>query len=189
MNTSQLIEGCLHNDTTAQRDFYANYSARVMGVCMRYASGAKDTEAMAGYVFKKLFEEIAKCHADTNMDQWVTDRSIWNAIAYLHQDKHRYFIAKTTRYMENKNNDGEVVDEATLNTEDSRKIYLAALHALTPSYRILYNLTYVDEMAPDKIIENLEIARETYKAELEQARFQFKQYLNTYLHENGLRKQ
>jgi DNA-directed RNA polymerase specialized sigma24 family protein len=189
MNTPELIEGCLHNDVTTQKYFYTNYSPRVMGICMRYASGAKDTEIMAQYVFKKLFEELVKCPKDTEMNQWVDERAIWNAIAYLHQDKQRYFIAKTTRYMENKNNTGEAIDEATLNTEDSRKIYLAALHALTPSYRILYNLTYVDEVIPEKIIQNLEIARETYKAELEQARFQFKQYLNTYLHENGLRKQ
>jgi len=112
-----------------------------------------------------------------------------NAHVLTIDDKQRYFIAKTTRYMENKAQTGEVNDEASLSTEDSRKIYLAALHALTPSYRILYNLTYVDEVTPDTIIQNLEIARETYKAELEQARFQFKQYLNTYLHENGLRKQ
>jgi RNA polymerase sigma factor (sigma-70 family) len=189
MSTRELIEGCLHNDTTAQRNFYVNYAPRIMGICMRYASGMKDTELMAAYVFKNLFKELVKCPNDIEMDQWIDERAIWNAIAYLHQDKQRYFIAKTTRYMENKNSSGEPVDEAVLDTEESRKIYLAALHALTPSYRILYNLTYVDGMTPDKIIENLEIARETYKAELEQARFQFKQHLNTYLHENGLRKQ
>lgn len=156
---------------------------------MRYASGAKDTEIMAAYVFKRVFEELMSYPVGADMDKWVDEKAIWAAIAYLHQDKHRYFIAKTTRYMENKNNIGEVADENMLNAEDSKKIYLAALHALTPSYRILYNLTYIDEVAPDKIIDNLEIARDTYKVELEQARFQFKQYLNTYLYENGLRKQ
>ena len=156
---------------------------------MRYAAGGKDSEAMALYVFKKLYEDIAKCPKETDIEQWVSDRAIWNAIAYLHQDKHRFFIAKTTRYMENKENKSEAVNEADLSAEDSRKIYLAALHALTPSYRILFNLTYVDEVKADDIIQNLEIARETYKVELEQARFQFKQYLNTYLQQNGLRKQ
>lgn len=156
---------------------------------MRYASGAKDTEVMAGYVFKKIFEDLLSYPEGLDMDKWVDEKAIWAAIAYLHQDKHRYFIAKTTRYMENKNTTGEPADETILSAEDSRKIYLAALHALTPSYRILYNLTYIDDVMPDKIIENLEIARDTYKVELEQARFQFKQYLNTYLNENGLRKQ
>jgi|GEM_PF-1486185 RNA polymerase sigma factor (sigma-70 family) len=189
MDTSQLIEACLHNDTDAQRNFYENYSPRIMGICMRYAAGGKDTESMVTYVFKKLYIELLTCPKDVDISKWVEDRAVWNAIAYLHEDKHRYFIAKTTRYMENKTQTGEVSDEASLSTEESRKIYLAALHALTPSYRILYNLTYVDEITPDTIIQNLEIARETYKAELEQARFQFKQYLNTYLHENGLRKQ
>jgi RNA polymerase sigma factor (sigma-70 family) len=189
MNSSELIEACLHNDTTAQRHFYENYSSRVMGICMRYAAGGKDCEAMALYVFKKLYEEIVKCPKDIDMEHWVGDRAIWNAVSYLHQDKHRFFIAKTTRYMENKDNKGEPVNEASLSAEDSRKIYLAALHALTPSYRILYNLTYVDAITPDTIVQNLEIARETYKAELEQARFQFKQYLNSYLQQNGLRQQ
>src|ERR1700740_1020415 len=115
MNSSELIEACLHNDTTAQRYFYENYSARIMGICMRYAAGGKDTEAMAQYVFKKLYTELISCPKDTDISQWVDDRAIWNAIAYLHEDKQRYFIAKTTRYMENKAQTGEPVDEASLN--------------------------------------------------------------------------
>jgi RNA polymerase sigma-70 factor (ECF subfamily) len=189
MNTSELIEACLHNDTSAQRYFYETYSTRIMGICMRYAAGGKDCELMASYVFKKLYIELLACPKDINMDEWVSERTIWNAIEYLHQNKQRYFIAKTTRYMENKASASKATDELELSTEDSRKIYLAALHALTPSYRILYNLTYVDEVKPDKIVENLEIARDTYKVELEQARFQFKQYLNTYLQQHGLRQQ
>jgi DNA-directed RNA polymerase specialized sigma24 family protein len=186
MNPNELIQGCLHHDTSAQRNFYEQYSSQVMGICMRYAAGAKDTEAMALYVFKHLFEELSKCPADMEITKWVEDRTIWNAVKYLHQDKHRYFIAKTTRYMENKKSVEGQVDETVLSTEDSKKTYLAALQALTPSYRILYNLTYIDEVAAPEIIKNLEIAEETYKAELGEAKFQFKQYLNTYLHEQGL---
>ncbi len=189
METIDLIEACSHKDSTAQKYFYDTYSSKIMGVCLRYAAGGKDSETMALYVFKKLFAELKTCPREVNMDEWISDRAIWNAIAYLHEDKHRYFIAKTTRYMENKANATHETDESDLSIEDSRKIYLAALHALTPSYRILYNLTYVDKVIPDKIIQNLEIARDTYKVELEQARFQYKQHLNTYLHENGLRKQ
>jgi RNA polymerase sigma factor (sigma-70 family) len=189
MNNSELLNGCLHNDNSAQRFFYDHYSPRIMGICMRYASGLKDTEAMVLYIFKKLYEELQQCPADIDMKQWVEEKAIWHAIAYLHQDKQRYFIAKTTRYMENKNGKVEVASEAEISEEDSRKLYLAALHALTPSYRIIYNLTYIDKVKPEQIIQNLEIATETYRVELEGARFQFKQYLNTYLHEHGLRKQ
>ncbi|MGP8216013.1 MAG: hypothetical protein ACLQQ4_10650 [Bacteroidia bacterium] len=187
MNPSELIEGCLHNDNIAQRCFYDTYSAKVMGICMRYSAGGKDTEVMALYVFKKLYEELIKCSADTDMNKWAEERAIWNAIAYLHQDKQRYFIAKTTNYFEKKSNNNGVADEAELSTEESGKIYIAALHSLTPSYRILFNLTYIDKISPDKIVQNLEIAGETHKVELEQARFQFKQQLITSLNENGLR--
>jgi len=189
MDNAELLNGCLHNDNTAQRYFYNQYASRVMGICMRYASGVKDSEVMAQYIFSKLYGELAQCPADMNMKQWVEDRAIWHAVAYLHQDKQRYFIAKTTRYMENKNGKGEVASEAEISEEDSRKLYLAALHALTPSYRIIYNLTYIDKVVPERIIENLEIARETYRVELEEAKFQFKQHLNTYLYEHGLRKE
>jgi len=188
MNPRELIQSCLHNDSVAQRDFYEQFAAQVMGICTRYGAGAKDTEAMALYVFKNLFSEMAKCPADIEVSKWVEERTIWNAIEYLHQDKQRYFIAKTTRYMENKAKVEGEVDERTLSTEESRKTYLAALQALTPSYRILYNLTYIDGIPANTIIDNLQIAKETYKAELGEAKFQFKQYLNTYLYEQGLRK-
>lgn len=188
MNNMELIEGCIHNDNVAQHLFYEQHSSHIMGICMRYGANDEDTKAMVRHVFKRLYEEIKQCSLDTDINEWVNTRTIWNAIDYLHQDKQKYFIAKTTRYNDHSNNTNESFNESEISKDDMKAMCLSALRSLTPSYRILYNLTYIDEVSPGMIVKNLEIAGETYKAELEQARFQFKQHLTTYLHEHRLHR-
>jgi DNA-directed RNA polymerase specialized sigma24 family protein len=187
MQNIELIEGCAHNDKTAQKAFFDSFSNIVMGTSMRYSSAEKDAVPMSIFIFKSLFAEIRDIPKDTELSQWIAERSIWNAIKYLHQDKHKFFIAKTTLYEENKPV-FEEVNEAELPQEACRAAYLAALQSLTPSYRILYNLTYIDSIPSDNIIARLEIAPETYKAELDEARYQFKKQLNKRLHEQKLRR-
>ncbi len=174
---NKLIEGSVRGDTGSQKAFYAQFASKILGLCCRYSSSEKDSLSMCVFVFRELFKEMKHIPKDYELQKWVTNRTIWGAIKYLHQDKHTFFIAKTTRYEENKPSYPEI-DESALTIESRRAIYLAALQSLTPSYRILYNLTYIDEIPQKEILNELQMAAETYKAELEQARYQFKKQLN-----------
>lgn len=187
MQNVELIEGCAHYDRASQKAFYDRFSGAIMGACLRYAASDKDAGPMSVFVLKTLLEDIHDIPKDTDLEQWINEKVIWSAIQFLHKDKHKFFIAKTTLYEENKPV-FEEVDEASLSPEVCRQAYLGALQALTPSYRILYNLTYIDEVPQDSIIKKLEIAAETYKAELDEARYQFKKQLNKRLHEQRLRR-
>lgn len=175
---NKLIEGSVRGDNGSQKAFYSRFSPMILGLCYRYSSGEKDALSMCVFVFRELFREIKHIPKDCELQKWVANRAIWGAVKYLHQDKHTFFIAKTTRYEENKPVYGEI-DENSLTAESRRQIYLAALQSLTPSYRILYNLTYIDEIPYNDLLNELQMAAETYKAELEQAKFQFKKQLNT----------
>jgi|SRR6185312_7311837 len=183
MQDTELIEACAHNDRAAQKAFYDRYSATVMGMCTRYSGGEKEAGGMATYVFQKLFENISTCPVDGTMERWLEQKVIWNAINYLHQDKHKYFIAKTTLYVENKPVYTMNIEDAVLPDDVGKRLYLNALQALTPSYRILYNLTYIDEVPHAEIIKNLAIAEETYKTELSEAKYQYKKLLTMRLNE------
>ncbi len=174
---NKLIEGSVRGDTGSQRAFYNRFSNTIMGLCYRYASGRNDALAMCVFVFLELFHELKSIPKDGELQKWITNKAIWYAVKYLHNDKHTFFIAKTTRYEENKPV-YEDMDEDILTAEARKEIYLTALQSLTPSYRILYNLTYIDEIPVKEILNELQMAAETYKAELEQARFQFKKQLN-----------
>lgn len=186
MQDAELIEGCTHNDRTSQKTFYECYCHSVMGVCSRYSGCEKEAGAMLLYVFGKLFEDMRNYPVKGDVDKWLEDRVIWNAIQYLHRDKHKYFIAKTTVYAENKPSYSRDIEEISLSDEIGKKLYLKALQELTPSYRILYNLTYIDEVPPEDIIGKLQIAEETYKMELDEARYQFKKHLTIRLNEQDL---
>lgn len=179
---SKLIEGAARGDNSSQKAFYARFSSLIMGLCCRYSSGKKDALSMCVFVFRELFKELKSIQKDSELIKWIRYRTIWNAVKYLHQDRHTFFIAKTTKYEENKTVYGNA-DESQLSAEMRKEIYLTALQSLTPSYRILFNLTYIDEIPTKDILSGLQMAAETYKAELEQARFQFKLKLNECNHE------
>ena len=187
MQDIELIEGCAHNDKAAQKAFYDRYANFLTGLCSRYCSGERDIVPMSLFVFKQLFSEMNSYPKDHDLQQWLTERIIWNAIQYLHKDKQKYFIAKTTLYAENKPAYEDITEDALV-SEACKEVYLAALQSLTPSYRILFNLTYIDEVPHDDILKKLQIAPETYKAELEEARFQFKKQLKTRIYEQRLRR-
>ena len=182
----ELIEACAHNDLDSQKVFYDRYGRVVMGICMRYAGCEKEAGAMTQYVFRKIFEDINRCSLKEDIGQWIEQKVIWSAIQYLHCDKHKYFIAKTTVYVENKPVYSKAIDEVNLPDEMNRQLYLAALQELTPSYRILYNLTYIDEVMTEEIIKNLQIAEETYNVEIDEAKYQFKKLLTKRLNEQNL---
>ncbi len=185
MQDIELIEGCAHNNRESQKEFYNRYCPMAMGVCTRYSANEKEAESMALFVFGKLFKEIDHCPLDGDIIKWIEERMIWNAVQYLHQDKHKYFIAKTTLYVENKPSYSKDIESAMLSDEVSRKLYLSSLQALTPSYRILYNLSFIDDIPSSEIIKNLQIAEETYRTELDEARYQFKKFLTIRLNEQS----
>lgn len=186
MQDAELIEGCTHNDRTSQKTFYERYCHMVMGMCARYSGCEKEAGEMLLYVFGRLFDDLVNYPGEGDMEKWLEDKVIWNAIQYLHKDKHKYFIAKTTVYDENKPACSKDIADVSLSDEIGKKLYLKALQELTPSYRILYNLTYIDEVPPDDIIKKLQIASETYKMEVNEARYQFKKLLTIRLNEQNL---
>lgn len=183
----ELIEACAHYDRDAQKAFYNRYSGSVMGICIRYAGSDKEAEGMAVHVFRKIFETIKNCPLDDTASRWIEDTVIWNAIKYLHQDKQKYYVAKTTRYVENKPVYTKSVEDVVLPDDIGKRIYLSALQGLTPSYRILYNLTFIDELPREEIIKKLEVGEETYKKELDEAKYQYRKFLTISVNEQSLR--
>lgn len=186
MQDMELIEACAHQDRDAQRAFYDRYKESVMGMCLRYAGNDKNAEDMAVYVFRQIFNNIKSCPLDGSAQKWIDDTVIWNAINYLHQDKQKYYVAKTTRYVENKPNYSKSIEDVTLPEDIGKRVYLNSLQGLTPSYRILYNLTFIDEIPREEIIKKLEIGEETYKKELDEAKYQLKKLLTISVNEQHL---
>ncbi len=46
MTEEALLQGCLKNKATAQRELYTKYSVKMLPVCYRYAHNREDAEDM-----------------------------------------------------------------------------------------------------------------------------------------------
>ena len=51
MTEEVILEGCLRNDSVAQRELYNTYSPKMLAVCFRYAHSREDAEDMLQEAF------------------------------------------------------------------------------------------------------------------------------------------
>ena len=58
MTDDAILQGCLRNDTTAQRELYNRYSPKMLSVCYRFAHHREDAEDMLQEGFIKVFSQI-----------------------------------------------------------------------------------------------------------------------------------
>ena len=58
MTEEALLQGCLKNDTAAQRELYNRYSPKMLSVCYRFAHNREDAEDMLQEGFIKIFKRI-----------------------------------------------------------------------------------------------------------------------------------
>ena len=58
MTEEAILQGCLRNDATAQRELYNRYSPKMLAVCYRFAHNREDAEDMLQEGFIKVFLQI-----------------------------------------------------------------------------------------------------------------------------------
>jgi RNA polymerase sigma-70 factor (ECF subfamily) len=159
----ELIRGCIDNDRLAQKRLYERYYGKMMGVCMRYASGREQAAEMLNIGFFKVFDSIKK-YADKggNLESWIYRIMVNTAIDYLRAEiRHRHTEIEKTVYIEDT---GSVL--ADLGAEQ----ILEMVAQLSPAYRTVFNLYVVEGYNHIEIGKMLGISEGTSKSNLAKAR-------------------
>lgn len=168
-----IIEGCKSMEPIAQRHLYNSYMPIMRVVCNRYASNSEDAKDVLQEGFVKVFLNFAKFEKKGSLEGWIKRIMINTAIT--HYKKNKLWREKET--IDNHELfDGEIESE----TEEAsiwerfadldREILLATIQTLPESFRMVFNMFFLENMTHKEIGETLQIDHNTSRTRLVRAK-------------------
>lgn len=159
-----LVEGCKQGSRQSQEQLYKLFAAKMLGVCMRYASSRMEAEDMLQNSFIKVFEKLADYRADGSFEGWMRRIMVHTSIEYYR--KHH----KMMQVVELEN----LSDEPSINPLAAAKLgaddLLKLIAQLPPGYRIVFNMFAIEGYSHKEIGEILGISEGASKSQLSRAR-------------------
>lgn len=181
MSESEIFRGCIINSRSSQKDLYAMYYGKMMGVCLRYASSNEDAKEVLHEGFINVFEKLKQLEEEEFNEQWIKKTIILTAIEHIRKNKENLLIVSTVHA--NKRNEkivDKVIDDSTP-LDIKKEDILKAIQGLTPGYRTAYNLFVMDGFTHQEISTMLDISEETSMLNLDKAKFALRKNLFPYL--------
>lgn len=185
----QIIEGCRQYNKFAQKLLYEMYAPKMKGICSRYVS---DNETMKDIVqegFIKVFSNIRQYKGDGSFDGWLKRIFINTAISHIRKNKkiHNHiniedvdesYFQDTEGYYSKENVTFDKTDSKTsqFNAEHilladlSELELLSALQKIPEKYRVVFNLSCIENIKHEEIAEILDIDIATSRTRLLRAR-------------------
>ena len=162
-NESDLISGCINGDRKMQRELYERYSAKMFGVCLRYAGSTEEAEDILQEGFIKVFKKIGSYRGEGSFEGWIRRIFVNTAIE---QFRRKTYLQPITEREENS------VEATYLSVLDNlaEKDIVKLVQQLSPGYRTVFNMYVVEGYTHRQIAEALGISEGTSKSQLSRAK-------------------
>ncbi|WP_431212241.1 RNA polymerase sigma factor [Puia sp. P3] len=97
MTEEAILQGCLKNESAAQRELYNRYSPKMLAVCYRFAHNREDAEDMLQEGFIKVFSQIHTFQNKGAFEGWIRRIIVHTCINNLKKinDSTRVWISYT----------------------------------------------------------------------------------------------
>ena len=154
----ELIDACLRQETSAQRVLFDTYSAKLLGVCFRYASSQADAEDILQEAFVKIFNKLDNFRRESSLETWMTRIVINTAISHLRLNK-KHQNESDLEVIENKYS----FSNEQFNQIDD-KILMNAIQELPDNYRVVLNMFAIEGYSHKEIAEELGIPEVTSRS-------------------------
>ena len=160
---SDLIKGCIKGDAQMQRLLYDRFSAKMYGVCLRYAENTEDANDVMQEGFIKVYKSLPKFRAEGSFEGWIRRIFINTSIEHYRKKVKLYNV---TEVQENTIEDSELDALDSLATKDILNI----VNELSPGYKQVFNMHVVEGYSHKEIADLLGITEGTSKSQLARAK-------------------
>ena len=154
----ELIDACLRQETTAQRVLFDKYSAKLLGVCYRYASSQADAEDILQEAFVKIFNKLDNFRRESSLETWMTRIVINTAISHLRLNKKRHNESDLELIENNYSFSNEQFNQI------DAKILMNAIQELPDNYKVVLNMFAIEGYSHKEIAEELGIPEVTSRS-------------------------
>jgi len=167
MTEKELIEGCLANDRTAQRELYARYKDAMYTLAYRIMNDSELAQDVLQEGFVKVFRNLHKFRRESTLGAWIKTIIVRTALSK---------VKRQPRFEELPNSyQNTVVDWGhSLQTEYLEK----AIAALPQGYRMVFWLIEVEGYAHKEVADLMGISVGTSKSQLFYAKKKLRHLIN-----------
>ena len=165
-----LISACIRQERWAQRQLYEEHYTVLMRVCLRYAKDEDEAFDLLHDGFLKILGNIHKYQIGTSLLAWMRRIMVNTCI-----DHYRREVRRRTESIDHAFDlsTGEVDAISKMSEEE----ILGSVQALSPVYRIVFNMYVVEGYSHREIADQLGITESTSRSNLVKARQKLKNIL------------
>ena len=146
-----------------QRQLYDRFSAKMYGVCLRYAGNADDANDILQEGFIKVYRNIGRFRGEGSFEGWIRRIFVNTAIEHYRKKVKLYNVTET---QENTIEDSALDVLDTLAEKDIIKI----INELSPGYKAVFNMHVIEGYSHKEIAAMLGITEGTSKSQLARAK-------------------
>ncbi|MVN20592.1 RNA polymerase sigma factor [Mucilaginibacter arboris] len=169
---TELIEGCRLGNRKAQETLYKLFAAKMLGVCLRYATDKMEAEDMLQNGFIKVFGKLKDFKGEGSFEGWVRRIMVHSSIEYYR--KHHKMMQLVEMDAPGAEQSVNAVAASSLEAKD----LLAMIQTLPAGYRMVFNLYAMEGFSHKEIGAMLQISEGASKSQLSRARTILKEMVN-----------
>src|SRR5260221_146374 len=164
MTEEAILQGCLHNEATAQRELYGRYSPKMLSVCYRFAHNREDAEDMLQEGFIKVFSQIHTFQSKGAFEGWIRRIMVHTCINNLKKNK------KFSESVDIIHATTVQVREESVPSIVQAKQVIECIRILPIGYRTVLNLYAVEGYSHKEIADMLDIEESTSRSQYTRAK-------------------
>lgn len=169
-----LIQKCVENDRTGQRELYTLLSPVLYGICLKYMKNKTEADDVFQDAFIILFQKINQFKFEGSFEGWAKRIFVNEALRILRNKQRRLHVAIEDSNL-NICIEDEIKEPSLVLSQDK---LLNHIQQLPDNYRMIFNL-YVFEGYSHKAIANkLKMAAGTSKSLLSRAKSMLRTKIN-----------
>jgi RNA polymerase sigma factor (sigma-70 family) len=164
MTEEAILQGCLKNMATAQRELYNRYSPKMLAVCYRFAHNREDAEDMLQEGFIKVFSQIHTFQSKGAFEGWIRRIIVHTCINNLKKNK------RFNESLDIVHAHGVQVREESVPSIVQAKQIVECIRILPIGYRTVLNLYAIEGYSHKEISDMLDIEESTSRSQYTRAK-------------------
>lgn len=174
-----LIDRCLQNSPTAQKELYERFAARMYGISLRYAGQTLEADDILQEGFIRVFQKLNQFRFTGTLEGWLRKIFINTAITLA---KREMKFSRREEFSTNNQPPGVDLDGLS---KLSQKEILGLIQGLPVGYRTVFNLYVIEGYTHAEIGQMLKISENTSKSQLYAAKRSLRMKLTELGNDNG----
>ncbi len=172
-----IVEGCKKNDRQYQHLLYKLSYSKMLNVCMRYGKDIEEAKDMLQEGYLRVYGNIASYNYSGSFEGWLTRVFVNSNISQINKKKIK-FTENEDYVINNIIEEEEQVADNFLGSINESTIspdkLVELIQELSPNYRCVFNLYYIEDLSHKEIAEKLNISVGTSKSNLARAKVNLK---------------